>query len=81
MLYFFQMFGNQAICSALGPLQVPEMIRKMDMKDAGSGISGPQKRLKRLPFRKEADKRGVEVSTEKLVAVERRRTLYAHRRP
>ena len=39
------------------------MIRKVDMKDAGKSISGTHKRSKRLPFRTEADKRGVEVSS------------------
>lgn len=48
---------------ALSPLQVPDMIRKVDMKDAGKSISGTHKRSKRLPFRTEADKRGVEVSS------------------
>lgn len=39
------------------------MIRKVDMKDAGKSISGTHKRSKRLPFRTEAGKRGVEVSS------------------
>lgn len=51
------------MCFALAPLQVPDMIRKVDVRDADKSMSGPQKRLRRQAFRTEADKRGVDVST------------------
>lgn len=59
-------FAWSEIKSCLSPLQVPDMIRKVDMKDAGKSISGPHKRSKRRPFRTEADKRGVAVRSSVL---------------
>ncbi|CAM9249236.1 unnamed protein product [Ectocarpus fasciculatus] len=53
-------FENNKTLHRHDVLQVPDMIRKVDMKDAGKSISGTHKRSKRLPFRTEADKRGVE---------------------
>eukprot|EP00903_Cladosiphon_okamuranus_P016324 g15054.t1 len=52
-------FKNSRTLHRHDVLQVPDIIRKACMEDAGKSISSTCKRAKRLPFRAEANRRGV----------------------